>query len=422
MRSIRTRAVVAGTALLACATLLAGCGDDAGSDGATDTASDAASEGASADDGTEDVPQPVESEVADSDGGGQGPTIDPAMAVEDPGPLQGRLFGDDILVYAPDTLPDDVVAGIEGTDGVEAVEQFALAPVAVEDAVIDVAAVDPSSYRNFNPIQTAQFQEVWDRVAGGELGILPGLGRRVEDADGFVRLGNDRDAPQVHIGAYAPQVRQIDAVLNENWIEPLGMRPGNALLVNTGSVAPQDVRDDLKEIVGEDVPVQILGPDLDITATQTAFLTGGSVAQAVGTFTYEVIGGGRIAPDPSWVEENIRTEEVPILGDVTCHKVMLPQLRAAFTEVVTRGLADEINPDEYAGCYYPRFIAGSSSLSLHSFGIAVDLNVPGNQRGTVGDIDRDVVAIMKKWGFAWGGDWSFTDPMHFEMDRLVEAR
>ena len=48
--------------------------------------------------------------------------------------------------------------------------------------------------------------------------------------------------------------------------------------------------------------------------------------------------------------------------------------------------------------------------------------MPGNQRGTVGEMDRGVVAIFKKWGFAWGGDWSYTDPMHFEMDRLVQPR
>ncbi len=80
-------------------------------------------------------------------------------------------------------------------------------------------------------------------------------------------------------------------------------------------------------------------------------------------------------------------------------------------------------PGEYAGCYYPRFIAGSTTLSNHSFGLALDLNVPGNQRGTVGEIDREVVAIFKKWGFAWGGDWGYTDPMHFELGQIgVRAR
>ena len=133
-----------------------------------------------------------------------------------------------------------------------------------------------------------------------------------------------------------------------------------------------------------------------------------------------MLGGGRIAPDSAWVRENIRTEQVPILGTVTCHKVVLPQLRAALTDVQDTGLAGAIHPGEFAGCYYPRFIAGSTSLSNHSFGIALDMNVPGNQRGTTGEMDRGVVAIFKRWGFGWGGDWNYTDPMHFEMNAIVK--
>jgi hypothetical protein len=161
---------------------------------------------------------------------------------------------------------------------------------------------------------------------------------------------------------------------------------------------------------------------LDPSAVQTAFLTGGSIASVVGTFNYTVLGGGRIAPDPAWVSANITSDSVPILGTVTCHWALLPQLRAALQEVVDRGLASEIHPDEYAGCYYPRFIAGSTTLSNHSFGLALDLNVPGNQRGTVGEMNREVVAIFEKWGFAWGGYWGYTDPMHFELAQIVEPR
>ncbi len=152
--------------------------------------------------------------------------------------------------------------------------------------------------------------------------------------------------------------------------------------------------------------------------------TGGSVAAAVGTFSYRWFEDGTVAPDPAWVAENIRYAEVPILGTVRCHKAMLPQLRGALREVVARGLVGEVHSDEYAGCYYPRFIGRNPSkgLSLHSWGIAVDLNVPGNLRGTKGAIDRDVVAIFKKWGFAWGGDWRWTDPMHFELAELVHTR
>ncbi len=159
-------------------------------------------------------------------------------------------------------------------------------------------------------------------------------------------------------------------------------------------------------------------------AVGTPLVTGGSVAAAVGTFSYRWFGDGTVQPDPDWVAANIRTETVPILGSVTGHRVMLPQLRGALQEVVSRGLAGEIHPEEFGGCYVPRFIAHdpSKGLSLHTWGIAVDLNVPGNQRGVAGDIDRDVVAIFKKWGFAWGGDWNYTDPMHFELAQIVEPR
>ena len=70
-----------------------------------------------------------------------------------------------------------------------------------------------------------------------------------------------------------------------------------------------------------------------MTALQTAVLTGSSVADVVGRFSYTVIGGGRIQPEAAWVNANIRTEQVPILGKVTCHRAMIPQLHAALTEI-----------------------------------------------------------------------------------------
>ena len=83
---------------------------------------------------------------------------------------------------------------------------------------------------------------------------------------------------------------------------------------------------------------------------------------------------------------------------------------------------DKIHRDQFAGCYYPRFIAGSSTLSNHAFGLALDINAVENQRGTVGLIDRGVVAIFQKWGFTWGGDWGYTDPMHFELNSIRHPR
>ena len=353
------------------------------------------------------------------------PAVDSEHAVDPPPKLTDSTLPADMLIYSQEALSDEVVDRIKAVQGVAAVERLGMGTAVVENRAITVASVDPATYRRFTLAAVAQQQDIWERVAGGELAIPTRLGKRLGDQNAFIKLGNDKDAPQVHIGAYAPQVPSIDAVVNEKWGEELEVPQDNALIISTLKTSPQSVRPKVAKLLDEDTSIQLLDAvtrfGLDPGALQTAIPTGGSVAHAVGSFSYRVLGGGRIAPDSAWVRENIRTEQVPILGSVTCHKVMLPQLRAALTQVVEQKLADEIHPGEYAGCYYPRFIAGSTSLSNHSFGIALDMNVPGNQRGTTGEMDRGVVAIFKRWGFGWGGDWNYTDPMHFEMNAIVKA-
>jgi len=56
-------------------------------------------------------------------------------------------------------------------------------------------------------------------------------------------------------------------------------------------------------------------------------------------------------------------------------------------------------------------------LSAHAYGIAIDLNAAENPQGAVPVIDPRVVEIMKRWGFAWGGDFDTPDGMHFEFAR-----
>ena len=357
------------------------------------------------------------------------PVADPAHAVDPPGKRTEPLASADMMVFSPTRpLDAEMVRRIERLDGVQTTNLFSMGQAVIENQALTVAAVDPATYRLFTPVASADTQIVWDRVAGGELALSPELGKKLPiDKDDFLRLGTASDAPEVHIGAYAPQVEgAVDAVVNEKWGEDLELQPGNALLVSTGQRSPQSLRKPIERIVGGQASIQALDivaeTGIDPGARVLSAYVVGTVADAVGVFNYTVIGGGRIAPDPAWERTHIATEQVPILGAVRCNKLMLPQLRAALEDVVRQGLSDEIHPGEYAGCYYPRFIAGTTTLSNHSFGLALDLNVPGNQRGTVGEMDRGVVAIFKKWGFAWGGDWSYTDPMHFEMDRLVQPR
>ncbi|WP_300528297.1 M15 family metallopeptidase [uncultured Nocardioides sp.] len=352
-----------------------------------------------------------------------GPSLDPAYAVDPPGRFKALPRTADVVVQTQETIDEETLAKIERIPGVAAVEQFSMLQVSIENRVLNVAAVDPATYRRYAPGQLPQNQEIWDRVAAGELAVGRAVARRLPlDDDDFLQLTSE--VPPIHLGVMAPQIENaVDAVVNEKWGEALGATPGNALLVSSElTVAPEVVAEPLTKLLPKDSSIERLDAvaryGLDPDAVQTAQVVG-SLADAIGVFTYRPIGGGRIAPDPAWVRTHISTQSVPILGDVTCNNAIFPQLRAALEEIVTAGLADEIKRDQYAGCYYPRFIAGSTSLSNHSFGTALDLNVPGNLRGTVGEMDRVVVSIFKKWGFAWGGDWSYTDPMHFEMARIV---
>ena len=358
---------------------------------------------------------------------GSGPSTAPAdpsaYAVPDPGHLRTPLYTPDLLLTSSKPVPASVRAAVARVHGVRAVMPLSLASLSANGRTLTIAAADPARFRRFTAYASARSDAVWKRVAGGEVAVDPGLPARLEEPKGYLRLGTSADAPEVHIGAYAPLVKQISAFVNDKRRAQLGMPKDNALLVSTGTFTPSAVTPRLRKVVGRGLTMQTLALEFT-TQVQTAVLSGGSVTGRVGTFTYTPHPDGTVTPDPGWVSTYIRTEKVPILGEVTCNKGMIPQLRAALTEVVDRGLADRIHPGEYAGCYYPRYIAHdpAKGLSLHSWGIAVDLNVPGNQRGTVGQMDRQVVAIFKKWGFAWGGDWNYTDPMHFELAAVVVVR
>ncbi len=348
------------------------------------------------------------------------------VAVDPPGKLTESLLSSDILVFSENSLDKDTIARIKAIKGVEAVEPIAMASFYVADRQVTYAAVNLETFRRFTAGGTAQTPAVWNRVAGGEIAVEPVIGKQLEQKDGYMRLGNEEGAETAHIGAYAtilPSLgrSRIDAVVNSKWTEKLGMRPNNAMIVALGVASPASILKELKKYVGQKAQIEILAQNLDLDAARTAFLTGGNVAAAVGSFSYKANSDGTVDPDPAWVSRNIVTMEMPIIGRVTGHRVMLPQLRGALSEVVAQRLSKEIRT--YDGCYVPRFIARDPSrgLSFHTFGTAIDLNASTNYRGIPGDINRTVVAIFKSWGFAWGGDWNYTDPMHFELAKLAKT-
>ncbi|MEZ5256384.1 MAG: M15 family metallopeptidase [Ilumatobacteraceae bacterium] len=89
-------------------------------------------------------------------------------------------------------------------------------------------------------------------------------------------------------------------------------------------------------------------------------------------------------------------------------------------DIAAAGLAAEINTantNSYGGCFYPRLnrVTGNLGfLSRHSWGAAIDMNTTQNPQGAAPELNCGVVRIMRKWGFAWGGNFVNPDGMHFE--------
>lgn len=115
------------------------------------------------------------------------------------------------------------------------------------------------------------------------------------------------------------------------------------------------------------------------------------------------------------------------------HRLAEPYLREALRRALWA--APDWEPDRI-GCFNPRRQRHSSTmpLSLHSWGVAVDIDSLENPGRNVGEpvepwsprwmrlwplgLPRLVVEAFESVGWEWGGRWSsYVDPMHFQLVR-----
>lgn len=74
----------------------------------------------------------------------------------------------------------------------------------------------------------------------------------------------------------------------------------------------------------------------------------------------------------------------------------------------------------YSGCWAVRPIRGGRTPSMHSFGLAIDINAPANGLAqpasrTLFKPDSLVVKAFKQENWVWGGDWrGRRDAMHMQ--------
>ncbi len=102
-----------------------------------------------------------------------------------------------------------------------------------------------------------------------------------------------------------------------------------------------------------------------------------------------------------------------IPGKVYCNKDLVEPLRKALTNVVARDLVAEIKT--WDGCFCIRGKVGGTSSSLHSWGVAIDINAATNGFNKKPTMSKALVACFTDAGLEWGGTWSKPDGMHFQL-------
>lgn len=279
---------------------------------------------------------------------------------------------------------------------------------------IEVAAAAPARFQPFVPPAD---QALLADVAGGEglLGRSSASLRRM-GAGGQLLFGTQT----VTVAGVVEdaEIGASELFLSRSSAARLGLRRERYLLIDpSDGVARARLTARIRALLPAGSPIRFRGPgETPYFRQGDAVLPPVRFKQLFGEFGGAPLPNGFIRIDPAWTAARIVTEDVPILGRVTCNRALIPQLRGALQELVSEGLGSLVRPSDYGGCFAPRFINEdpAAGISHHAWGAAIDLNVSQNPFGRAPHQDPRVVAAFERWGFTWGGDWLVPDGMHFE--------
>ncbi|MEO1060417.1 MAG: M15 family metallopeptidase [Actinomycetota bacterium] len=355
------------------------------------------------------------------------PTTTPAPTTA-PDPRLDEDEDDVLLVWASSGLPDRAAARLASVPDILEVTTVAghelelLAPVRAAIATdgrlgdgwvvpIDVLAIDPRSYSSVVP----------DGAAADLATLAPGsaaLGETSAMLRG-VGIGDviELTSGLVEVAMIVPDraVAGAELVVHHDDAERLGVVVDRFLLVAHDGDR-REVQRAIDRALGLAAPVRFRTP------AETTWLRHGDavlplamVKDRFGEFAYRPGQGISITIDPAWEAAHLVEAAVPILGDVRCHRDLVPILDAALSALERDGLAHLVTLEQFAGCHVARRIGPDQALSRHSWGIAVDLNVDDNPRGSFSTQDPRLVETMREHGFGWGGAWLVPDPAHYEL-------
>ncbi len=99
-----------------------------------------------------------------------------------------------------------------------------------------------------------------------------------------------------------------------------------------------------------------------------------------------------------------------------CNKDIVKPLSIAFKNLIERGFVNELKT--FDGCFNIRKKRGLPSMSLHSWGLAIDVNASWNGLHKTPTLTPGFVKCFTDAGFDWGGTWTRKDGMHFQLSTI----
>lgn len=188
----------------------------------------------------------------------------------------------------------------------------------------------------------------------------------------------------------------------------------------------------IKEWITENL---VKGKHTDLYSNKTPF--------GLASLKYQDGDGNRVVLDNGWINEYLNGVSllVSVNGRLVTRKKTFHKAAALF---LYGGLleASILTLGNYSfdvlQTWVPRYIKPANGpviketehLSIHTFGLAIDINPKLNERGVIGDVATVYgpplrvypAAVIEGWGFCWGGRWgqpgdADRDPMHFQFFR-----
>ena len=124
---------------------------------------------------------------------------------------------------------------------------------------------------------------------------------------------------------------------------------------------------------------------------------------------------GQITSPLHWESANMLTvTDLPGVGHkLYVNKYMVGPLRAALAAALSACPGYAIRT---IGCFNPRPKRVNGDLSVHSWGLAIDINADTNpmHRPMITDMPDAFVKAFTDQGFTWGGHFATPDPMHYQ--------